>query len=229
LLPKPGWNLWENSRGIHAFTCAAVVAGLKAAGQFAHLFAEDVLAEKYHSAAESIVTAIASRLYSNTNGRFLRALVESGSGEFREDTTIDASLFGLFYFECFAPDDSRIMETMSAIEEKLSVGGGIARFENDDYMRADPSTIGNPWFISTLWLAEYYIARAIHLSDLERPLEILNWVAQAALPSGVLAEQLDPSTGAPLSVSPLTWSHSTFVAAVLSYLRKRREIESHTG
>jgi hypothetical protein len=29
----------------------------------------------------------------------------------------------------------------------------------------------------------------------------------------VLAEQVDPYTGAPLSVAPLTWSHAAFVLA----------------
>jgi GH15 family glucan-1,4-alpha-glucosidase len=79
---------------------------------------------------------------------------------------------------------------------------------------------GNPWFICTLWLADYRIAAARNLEDLERAVEILEWVVERALPSGVLAEQVDPQTGAPLSVSPLTWSHSTVVATVNAYLRK---------
>jgi GH15 family glucan-1,4-alpha-glucosidase len=40
----------------------------------------------------------------------------------------------------------------------------------------------------------------------------------------VLAEQLDPLSGAHISVSPLTWSHSTFVATVLGYLKKYRSL-----
>lgn len=42
--------------------------------------------------------------------------------------------------------------------------------------------------------------------------------------SGVLAEQVHPYTNAPLSVSPLTWSHGTAVLAVLDYLEKRKEL-----
>jgi hypothetical protein len=49
---------------------------------------------------------------------------------------------------------------------------------------------------------------------------ILNWAVDHALPSGVLAEQADPFTGAPLSVSPLTWSHATFVATVQRFVRR---------
>ena len=223
-LPLPSWNLWENARGIHTFTCATVVAGLRAAAQFAKLFAEDELAKTYSDTAIEIVRVMADKLYSEQHGRFFRALVTDNSGNLHEDATIDASLFALFYFECFAPDDPRVISTIAAIEERLSVSEGTARFENDDYMRSSSSSVGNPWFICSLWLAEYYIAAAKTEADLEKPFSILDWTTKAALPSGVLAEQLDPTTGEHVSVSPLTWSHSTFVAAVLSYLRKREQV-----
>jgi GH15 family glucan-1,4-alpha-glucosidase len=52
--------------------------------------------------------------------------------------------------------------------------------------------------------------------DLDR--DLLLWVADRAFPSGVLAEQVHPRTGAPLSVSPLTWSHAGFVGTVHRFL-----------
>jgi GH15 family glucan-1,4-alpha-glucosidase len=39
-----------------------------------------------------------------------------------------------------------------------------------------------------------------------------------------MAEQVHPDTHAPLSVSPLTWSHATFVMTVLEYLKREREL-----
>jgi len=54
--------------------------------------------------------------------------------------------------------------------------------------------------------------------------ELLAWVRARALPSGVLPEQADPFTGAPLSVSPLTWSHGTFCLAVREYVAKGNEL-----
>jgi oligosaccharide amylase len=222
-LPLPSWNLWENVLGIHTFTCATVAAGLRAAASFAALFAETDRAERYSAAAEEVVSAVSARLYSAEHGRFLRGFLAL-NGDLIADPTIDASLFGLFYFECFAGDDDRVVETMKAIEQQLASGGGIARFENDDYMRAKAASVGNPWFICTLWLAEYYIAVAKNVADLERALDILEWTTRTALPSGVLAEQIDPATGDPVSVSPLTWSHSTFVACVHNYLKKLKQL-----
>ena len=79
---------------------------------------------------------------------------------------------------------------------------------------------GNPWIICTLWLAEWYIAKAKSLPDLSRALEILDWVRKHTLDSGVLAEQLHPYSGGPISVSPLTWSHATVVMTVREYIAK---------
>src|SRR5690606_15825303 len=169
-------------------------------------------------------SAMGRYLYSEELGRFYRSAQFDEAGTIIPDETVDASLFGLFYFGCFAPDDPRVVGTMAAIEEKLQVGGGIARFEHDGYMRTDITIPGNPSFICTLWLAEWYIARAKNTDDLKRPLEILEWVAASALQSGILGEQFDPTTGSHLSVSPLTWSHSTFISTALSYQKKADEL-----
>jgi len=77
-----------------------------------------------------------------------------------------------------------------------------------------------PWFISTLWLGEYYIDCAESLQELRKAIPYLEWCVKNALPSGVLAEQVHPLNSSPLSVSPLTWSHSSFVWAVLQYTDK---------
>ena len=221
-LPKPSWNLWEDRLGVHTFTCSTVVAGLRAAANFAKLFNENERTQKYEKAADEIVTAMLEHLYSPSLGRFLRSLQDNG-GDLIPDQTIDASLFGIFYFECFDVNDPIVQGTMKAIEDNLTNPtefGGVARFQKDGYMRVSETVTGNSWFICTLWIADYYIAKASIKSDLARPLEILQWVHDRALPSGVLAEQVDPLTGEELSVSPLTWSHSTFVATVNSYLSK---------
>src|SRR5690606_8099409 len=84
---------------------------------------------------------------------------------------------------------------------------------------------GNPWFICTLWLAEYFIARAKTLAELKLALPIFEWVAGHSLESGVLAEQVNPYTNDPLSVSPLTWSHATVVSVAINYLEKLEQLQ----
>jgi GH15 family glucan-1,4-alpha-glucosidase len=146
--------------------------------------------------------------------------------KFERDEIIDSSMYAIWAFGLLDVADPRVEKTMDAIEKKLWVKtpvGGLARYEGDSYHRVtdDVKAVpGNPWFICTLWLADWYIARAETVEELQRALPIIEWVANHASPSGVLAEQVHPLTNAPLSVSPLTWSHATVVATLMSYLKK---------
>ena len=79
---------------------------------------------------------------------------------------------------------------------------------------------GNPWFVSTLWLAQWHVAAAHTSNEMAPSLELLKWAAARARPSGVLSEQVDPVTGAPVSVSPLTWSHGAVIQTVVDYAEK---------
>jgi GH15 family glucan-1,4-alpha-glucosidase len=98
--------------------------------------------------------------------------------------------------------------------------GGMARYENDTYHRVVQEATGNPWFVCTLWLADYLAEKAKDEKELQDALKIIMWAVEHALPSGVLSEQVHPVTGEPLSVSPLTWSHATFVATTLRILNR---------
>ena len=140
-------------------------------------------------------------------------------------------MFAVFSFGVLPADDPRVMRTMEAIQEKLRVKteiGGYARYEGDYYFRFSDNmdqVPGNPWIISTLWVAEWEIAKAATVEDLKGAFDKLSWVCKYALESGILAEQLHPLTGAPVSVAPLTWSHSTFVLTVTKYAEKYRELK----
>jgi len=150
--------------------------------------------------------------------------------EMYRDEVIDSSLFGIYKFRLLDVDDPRVEATMQAVEKRLWVKtpvGGAARYEEDHYHRVTDNTRdvpGNPWFICTLWLADWHIARAQSVDELRRAEPILRWVVNHKLPSGCLAEQVHPQTNAPLSVSPLTWSHATMVGCVVDYLDKLAQL-----
>ena len=76
-----------------------------------------------------------------------------------------------------------------------------------------------------MWLALHTIAKASTVEQLNEAIKILEWVDSRKLPSGVLAEQVNPYSNAPMSVSPLTWSHATVVEVVQAYLEKREQVE----
>jgi oligosaccharide amylase len=222
-LPKSSWNLWEDRRGIHTFTVSSVISALRAASEFAKIFGDKEKSKLYKQTAEDFTEGLLINLYCKKNNRFLRSLETSDDENFKPDETIDSSLCGLFYFEVLPTKDEKVVNTIEAIRQKLWINteiGGIARYENDEYMRTSKEVTGNAWINCTLWLADYYIASAEKLKDLKPALDLLLWTTKRALPSGILSEQIDPITGKQLSVSPLTWSHSSFVATVQHYLKK---------
>ena len=231
-MPLPSYDLWEERRGIAAFTCGAVWAGLKAASRFAGAFGEQALAEQYDTAAACIRTGVEGLLYRPELNRFVRMVRHRSDGTWNIDETVDSSLFGLWYFGMFSPEDPRIAQTMQVVQDRLWVKtavGGMARYENDFYHQQSQDIAnvpGNPWFICTLWLAQWFIAIAKNREDLNKALPLFDWCVHHALPSGVFPEQTHPYSGVPLSVSPLTWSHGTFVAAVQEYLRQEQKLLS---
>jgi GH15 family glucan-1,4-alpha-glucosidase len=225
-LPKTSYDLWEERRGVLSFTVSAVWAGLAAAANFARAFGETETAERYLKAARQIKAGAESALYHPELQRFVRMANRREDGSWDYDRTVDSSMHGLWYFGMFAPDDPRVVRTMDAIRNTLSVKtavGGIARYENDYYHQQSQDIAnvpGNPWFICTLWVAQWLIATARTRADLKPAVSLLEWCVRHGLPSGVLPEQVHPYTHAPLSVSPLTWSHATFVLAIREYLEK---------
>ncbi|MFZ2088463.1 MAG: glycoside hydrolase family 15 protein [Desulfobaccales bacterium] len=219
-LPAPSYDLWEERRGILSFTAGTVFGGLTAAALFCKVLGEEEHSMYYQKVAAEIRDAVSLHLWRPHLNRFCRMLSRGPSGEPVYDDICDASLWGLFAFGLYAAHDPRIEATMAALKEKLWLKtpiGGMARNEHDGYHRVNGDLPGNPWFICTLWLADYLLEKGSE-AEVSQALEILTWVAAHALPSGVLPEQIDPLTGEPLSVSPLTWSHGTYIATVHRYL-----------
>ena len=224
-LPLPSQDLWEERDGIHAFTVATVWRALMDASELTELFDEPHRTRQYRDAADEIKAAVLEHMYDEVEERFVRTVMVSDDGKVELDRTVDASLYALAYFGMFEPDDPKIIRTVAAIRSRLSIDGpqgGMARFEGDRYQLTPTGKAagipGNPWFLCSLWDAEYEIMLARTEEDLASPLATLEWVVDHALPSGVIAEQMDCETGEPVGAAPLTWSHGTFVLAVCEYL-----------
>jgi GH15 family glucan-1,4-alpha-glucosidase len=221
-LPRPSYDLWEERLGVLTFTTATVWGGLDAASKFCSAFGETVRGKRYREAADEVKAGMDRHLYREELGRFARMITPRGDA-YEVDPTLDSSLYGIFAFGPYSPRDPKVVSTMEAVRDKLWVKtpvGGLARYEADSYHRVSTDVPGNPWFICTLWFAQYLIARAETEDELKEALPVISWAAERALPSGVLGEQVDPFTDAPLSVSPLTWSHATVVLVVMEYLEK---------
>lgn len=227
-LPKASYDLWEEKFGIHTFTVASVYGALMAAAKFSKLLGKEKSEQIYTTAAYEIRQAILTYLYDETQGIFVKMvnLHEDGTMEF--DHTLDiSSVYGIFAFDVLNVEDPRLARAMKIVEDRLVIKtdvGGVVRYEGDRYFRSADGVPGNPWFITTLWLAQYYIALAKKDADFEPVHKWLAWTVRHAASSGVLSEQLHPYSGEQLSATPLTWSHSEYVRTVIKYLERLEQL-----
>jgi len=227
-LPKQSYDLWEEQFGVFSYTAATTHAGLVAAAKLSKATGHYYDQARFEKAAKSMKKAIEKHLFSTEHNRFLKKVHRDHTGQMIIDPTVDASLAFVWQLGVFDPEDPKVVSTMQAIEEHIAIKNnicGIARYQGDFYQRNwdhhySADVPGNPWIITTLWLANWYIAIAKDKKDLQKAENLINWVVSKASSAGILPEQVDPFTNAPLSVAPLTWSHATFVETVLRFSKK---------
>lgn len=226
-LPEGSYDLWEEKYGTSTFTSSAVYGALTAAAEFSKLLGKEKQEEKYRKAAAEIKEAIMHHLFDQATGNFVK-LMTIKDKEVVYDRTIDiSSVFGIFKFAVLSITDERLTRAMEESIKRLSKNisiKGIARYEGDAYYRVPSDTPGNPWIITTLWVAQYKLTKAQTEKEFEEVRDYLNWTVKYALPSGVLSEQLHPHTGEQVSAAPLTWSHAEFVNTVIQYLDRLEEL-----
>lgn len=202
-LPLPSYDLWEEKKTVHAYSVAAVIHGLERAERISEQLGKS--RGRWRKAAVKMREAMLTHMWNEKRGCFYKSIDPL-------DDTIDASTLLALKLGVLEARDARAERLVQAVEKRLWVKatGGLARYENDSYYGHE-----NPWIICTLWLAEAHLM----LGRPEKTREILEWTARTAGPTALLAEQLDGRTGDHTSVTPLVWSHSTFVDVMNKYRR----------
>jgi glucoamylase len=227
-LPKESYDIWEQDYGTSTFSSSTVYGGFIAASKFAEILGKEDDMEKYRHEAEEIKLLILKYLHNSNNGYFYKRITSSKEG-FNFDDTIDiSSFFGLFYFNIIDIDDPMLDDAFSVVERELFCDtkiGGVMRYVGDKYHQVHDNLTGNPWIITTLWVAQYRIKKSKTLNELEEVKKVFDWVCRHATTAGILPEQINSDTGEHLSAAPLTWSHSEYVTTILQYLKKREELE----
>lgn len=227
-LPSPSYDLWEMKNGISTFTAASVYAALLAASEFATLLGKERDALDYKKGAEEVKEAILKYLWNEENNYFYK-LVNIENGKLLHDKSIDASSFyGIFKFGVLDLESEKMQKALETFKEQLICKtkiGGVARFVGDIYYQTAEDVPGNPWFTTTLWLAQYLCAKAKTKQDLEEVKFYLDWTVKYAQGSGILSEQINPHTGEQVAASPLVWSHAEYVLTVIEYLEKFKNLK----
>lgn len=210
-LPMASFDLWEERKGVYTYTCAAVYGGLLGASILALKLGQHMEAERYSQVAFEVKKCTIDLLYDKENERFIHGLLEDYENKkCIKSLRPDASISRIWFFEMLPCDDERLVKTMDWLEKELwnpYEVGGILRYPNDDYYRQDKTHMGNPWYLTTLWFAQYYLKK----NEVEKSLKYLNWVINNTKGTYLLSEQIDCKTGTDISVKPLSWSHGEYI------------------
>jgi GH15 family glucan-1,4-alpha-glucosidase len=219
-LPKPSYDLWEQVFMTTTYSTSVVYAALTAASDLAEATEDKENAVKWRSTADDIQAAAHKYLYNEERQVFFKGVL-TVNGQTEKYPVIDTSaVFGAFLFGLFAPDSHEVTSSVNTVKKVFGINQGapgLPRYENDDYRRVSDGITGNYWFITSMWLAQYYIEN----NQSDEAMKIMDWVKSHTLDTGMMSEQLDPVTGRKISPAPLTWTHAEYITTLLDTITER--------
>jgi trehalose-phosphatase len=124
-----------------------------------------------------------------------------------ESSDIDAAALSVGLCGLLPPDDPRFASTVDAVERELRTGPVVYRYRYDDGL---PGIEGG-FNICTSWLIEAYAM----LGRRKDALELFDQYAALAGPTGLIAEEYDPTNGLALGNFPQAYSHLGLINAAL--------------
>lgn len=219
-LPHASYDLWEEKFSTSTYTTATVCQALTVAYDLAMKFGNAEEGKNWQIIAEKIKQN--QNIFINPGtGVFRKGFLLNQDDSLAFDDVVDVSSFyGIMMFNYSTDQNAAINTTIKYIEDSLMEGiapGGCPRYENDNYFKVSDTAKPNPWLITTLWLAQYYV----RVGNLERANQLVAWVESKTLPSGVMPEQIHSVQGTPMSVTPLVWSHAEYINTVLDLTQKK--------
>lgn len=213
-LPRASYELWEVLYQTTTYTTAATFGALNAAADLAEMFGETDNVIRWRNTATEI-QELADMFWNTDRNYFYRGFWRRSDGHVDFDGTIDASAFyGAWAFNLF--DQKKLTTAFITLTERFYIRDnnvGLPRFEGDDYNRVNPESDGNPWFITSFWLAQYQA----ECGNTDLIKKVLDWANDQMARTNILPEQVSPIDGRMLSAAPLSWSHAEFVNTCLDY------------
>ncbi|KAA1097779.1 Glucoamylase, intracellular sporulation-specific [Puccinia graminis f. sp. tritici] len=237
------FDLWEEVNGHHFFTFAVIHRALKDGASFATKMEDHGAAAWYQKQADLIAVQLDS--FWDTQARYIQASRNFVDSHGKKSGLDVGTLLGCLHAgtqapQSFRPDSDKMINTFHAILQSMSktyplnsrfhdlTAKAVGRYPEDIYDGVSTS-VGNPWFITTLTMAEY-----IYRLNPKTELRTNRWsgsdgetqnltsrmigdqfvsiVRNFIQPNGSIHEQFDRVNGAGIGARDLTWSHISFLS-----------------
>ncbi|WP_131781763.1 glycoside hydrolase family 15 protein [Legionella gresilensis] len=227
---EDNFDLWEEVYGHHFFTEMVQRKALLEGAQFARQLHDESRANYYEAQAKQITEDLNS--FIDKNNKIIQATRPPHPGRQKtlelDTSVILATLLGNTHDNVFAPSDEYIKNTATALKNQFQTypinanhtdGILFGRYIDDIYDGYGDSE-GNPWFILTATMAEYYYTlgtmmpnTALSTSYLKQGDNYLNLIKEYA-PNLYISEQINRYTGQQQGAYSLTWSYVSVLRAI---------------
>ena len=212
---QPDNGLWEMRGPRRHFTHSKVLAWVAADRMATAVRAHHVYgpADRWEALGDTIHADVLARGYNPDRNTFTQSYDAPG---------LDAALLMIPRVGFLPPDDFRVLGTIAAIQNELTEGGFVKRYETST--SDDGLSGGEGLFLAcSFWLVD-----ALHLAGqqteatqlFERLLALRNDV-------GLLSEEWDPHTGRQLGNTPQAFSHFPLVTSALQLHAGRAHHSNH--
>lgn len=180
------FDLWEEVKGDHFYTRIAQWRALKEGAAFARRMQDDAAAAFYQQQAGAVMDSL-DKFWSSSRNYLLATRNWAGGHDPGEKASLldIAVVLGVLHAgksgSPFYVDDDRVIATAWELvqafdyqyavnrekknDEGLPMGPGIGRYPEDRYDGQTIDGLGNPWFLATQGMAEYYLRLRGEIQD----------------------------------------------------------------
>lgn len=230
---EPSFELWEEELGMHFYTLLAQHTALQEGAKLANELGDGGAADFYQQQSNLIANMLKSQFMDSNIG--IKATIRRVNGGLGyKNSNLDvAPLLALLHnspyqklFTLKSQNVVRYVNTLIATNRDIykvnkdypELGVAIGRYPEDRYDGYVTTKEGNPWFLSTLALGEFYCQARNETKNMKYNDLIEKQFARALFHSdrkGSMSEQFNRYDGHMQGAIELTWSHNAFMTAMM--------------
>lgn len=222
---EPNFEPWEEEMGLHFYNMLVQYTALSVGSGFALEMGDGGAADFYAEQAREIGQFIRSQFLNSQTGIRVSSIVTRGLGYKHSgiDVTPLLALNHTYpYQKLISLNDSHVKKYLDVLtttfrrnynvnKEYPNLGVALGRYPEDRYDGYHTGGQGNPWFLATVALGEYYCNTGMKSSAYAQ----FDRVLFHSDKTGQLDEQFNQHTGYMQGAYELTWSHGAYITASL--------------